>query len=132
MSDICMDALAATTFADPGAMLNTTVTEVTEAGTDLPRGGRKVGFNRRIAQLNPTQDKLASNNQWDDVFTSLDNMKAGVNDFNEVRTERNATLNTEWTTVTPVSAPTRAHLQPRVNAPIPAPAARNDTHALGS
>ena len=90
MSDIFADAPAATTFANPDTM----VTEVSEAGTDLPRGGRKVGFSRRIAQLNPTQDKLASNNQWDDVFTSLDNMKAGVNDFNEVRTERNVTLHT--------------------------------------
>jgi len=54
----------------------------------LPRGGLFGGFSRRIAQLNPMQDKLASGSQWDEVFAALDSMTAGVNDFNKVRTRR--------------------------------------------
>ena len=85
---------AAAVGADTKAAADTSIASIAKM---LPRGGLFGGFSRRIAQLNPMQEKLASGNQWDEMFVALDNMTAGVNDFNKVRTRRrNAKCRAAW------------------------------------
>lgn len=64
---------------------DTYTTGVADATDMPPPGGLFVRFRRGIGRLNPEPRKFASSNQWTELFTSLDNMTAGVNDFDKVR-----------------------------------------------
>jgi hypothetical protein len=64
---------------------DTYTTGVADAAEMPTPGGLFVRFRRGIGRLNPEPRKFASDNQWTELFTSLDKMTAGVNDFDKVR-----------------------------------------------